>query len=90
MILRGVSHHVSPAGNHTNMKDTNITRDQYLGAEMASEQLFREKALYNSTRNMSNMAKKADIPRCKCGKALGRGISARSLCAECRSEKEAR
>jgi len=39
---------------------------------------------------MSDMAKKADIPRCKCGKALGRGISARSLCAECRSQKEAR
>lgn len=90
MIPRGVSHHVSRAGNHTNLKDTNITRDQYLGVEMASAELSREKTLYNSTRNMSNMAKKADIPRCECGKALGRGISARSLCAECRSEKEAR
>ena len=90
MILRGVSHHVSPAGKHTNMKHTNITPDQYLGAEMVSAVLFREKTLYNSMRNMSNMAKTADIPRCKCGKALGRGISARSLCAECRSEKEAR
>lgn len=37
---------------------------------------------------MENMAEKADVPRCKCGKVLGRGISARSLCAECRLQKE--
>lgn len=66
-----------------------MANDRSFRTEVAVKQLHWAKALYDGTDLSYLMAGKSTVPRCECGKALDRGLSARSLCADCRSEKKA-
>ena len=57
--------------------------------EVAVAVVNQAKVIYTSKIYIRDMAEQPTVPRCKCGKVLGRGLSARSLCSDCRSKKKA-